>query len=104
LKIDLRPTRLITESPARIEAGALEFNMSNVIPFPQLRKTDRLTLARLYRLEASRLGALADSDLPLLVTLGLAQQALRWIQLAENEEFMAEEEANSIVGGGPVRR
>jgi hypothetical protein len=68
--------------------------MPDVIPFPEPDKTDRLRLAKQYRLEASRLGQLANSDLPSLVMLGLIQQALQWIQLAENEEFIAAQEVS----------
>jgi hypothetical protein len=78
--------------------------MPDVIPFPGPGKVDRLELARRYRLEASRLGQLANSDLPSLVVLGLMQQALHWIQLAENEEFMAAEEASSAANDEPIRR
>jgi hypothetical protein len=78
--------------------------MPDVIPFPELNRTDRLRLARRYRLEASRLGQLANSDLPSLVKLGLVHQALQWIQFAENEEAIAAEEASSIKDDEPVRR
>jgi hypothetical protein len=78
--------------------------MPDVIPFREAGKIDRLKLARRYRLEASRLGQLANSELPSLVMLGLVQQALQWIQLAENEEFMAAEEASSVGNDEPVRR
>jgi hypothetical protein len=78
--------------------------MPDVIPFPEAGKIDRLKLARRYRLEASRLGQLASADLPPLVMLGLLQQALQWFQLAENEEFMAAEEASSCGNDELVRR
>ena len=78
--------------------------MPDVVPFREAGKIDRLKLARRYRLEASRLGQLANSELPSRVMLGLVQQALQWIQLAENEEFMAAEEASSVGNDEPVRR
>ena len=78
--------------------------MPDVIPFREAGKIDRLKLARRYRLEASRLGQLANSELPPLVMLGLVQQALQWIQLAENEECIAAAEPESITDGEIVRR
>jgi hypothetical protein len=77
--------------------------MPDVIPFPEPSRATRLKLARRYRLEASRLGQLARSDLPQLVVLGLVRQALEWIQLAENEECIAAAEPESITNGEIVR-
>lgn len=50
-----------------------------------------------YRRRASHLGRLADAEDSEAKMLPLVQQALSWIQLAENEEFLAQHHKRPVV-------
>jgi two-component system, response regulator PdtaR len=73
-----------------------EISMSKIIKFPRSAlppsKTSpaKASGSLRYRLRASQLGRIADAQTDEARMLSLVQQALSWIQLAENEEFLAQ--------------
>lgn len=70
--------------------------MSNIIKFPRTAlplsqaPPAKASGALRYRLRASQLSRIADAQTDEARMLSLVQQALSWIQLAENEEFLAQ--------------
>jgi CheY-like chemotaxis protein len=88
--------------------------MSDIIQFPPKdgsgggRTTDLVTRSIRYRRRASYLGRLADAEDTEAKMLPLVQQALSWIQLAENEEFLARNDKQRpvvlIVEDEPLQR
>jgi CheY-like chemotaxis protein len=77
--------------------------MSDIIQFPpkegagSVRAQDLVSTAIRYRRRASYLGRLADAENSEAKMLPLVQQALSWIQLAENEEFLAQNDKRPVI-------
>jgi CheY-like chemotaxis protein len=77
--------------------------MSDIIQFPPKdgpssgRTHDLVSTAIRYRRRASYLGRLADAEDTEAKMIPLVQQALSWIQLAENEEFLAQNDKRPVV-------
>lgn len=73
-----------------------EMSMSEIIKFPRnalppaKAPPAKASESLRYRLRASQLGRIADAQTDEARMLSLVQQALSWIQLAENEEFLAQ--------------
>ena len=65
----------------------------NLITFPTdrtVQETDRISKALSYRLEAAALGRLIEGERDLEQSRSHLMHALSLIQLAENEEWLAE--------------
>jgi CheY-like chemotaxis protein len=77
--------------------------MSDIIQFPpkdgagSVKAHDLVSTAIRYRRRASYLGRLADAEDTEAKMLPLVQQALSWIQLAENEEFLAQHDKRPVI-------
>jgi two-component system, response regulator PdtaR len=74
--------------------------MSDVIKFPQKGSPARpasTTRSTKYRLRASQLGRQADAEPSEQKMLAFLHQALSWIQLAENEELLFQNDKCPIV-------
>jgi len=77
--------------------------MSDIIQFPSQDGTGSIQARTLvstsirYRRRASNLGRLADAEDSEAKMLSLMQQALSWIQLAENEELLAQHNKRPVV-------
>lgn len=77
--------------------------MSDIIQFPakdgpgSIQAPTLVSTSIRYRRRASNLGRLADAEDSEAKMLPLMQQALSWIQLAENEEFLAQHNKQPVV-------
>jgi two-component system, response regulator PdtaR len=73
--------------------------MSDIIKFPKTSLADSSPGERAlrYRRRASQLGRIADAQTDESRMLHLIEQALSWIRLAENEEFLASSGTRPIV-------
>jgi CheY-like chemotaxis protein len=77
--------------------------MKDILQFPSsdgagaARTRDFVSTSIRYRRRASYLGRLADAEDEEAKMLPLVEQALSWIQLAENEEFLAQHDKRPVV-------
>jgi two-component system, response regulator PdtaR len=75
--------------------------MSDIIKFPSIAMVDSAPAsaarALVYRRRASQLGHMADVQIDEAKMLHLIEQALSWIRLAENEEFLANVDTRVVV-------